>query len=97
MPTRLGQRHRVVAVSRDAGGLDQALLAEVPQVAGADVSRPAVRVSEVSAGDYAEGSDGRERPRFRAAQGVFAIAVANDLPFRSARQTDVMREDVARV
>ena len=57
----------------------------------------AVVVAEVTTGDHSEGADGRERARLGAAQGVLAIAVANQLALGSTRQVDVTRERVARL
>ena len=54
-------------------------------------------VAEITTGDHSKRADGRERPRFRAAQRVLAIAVANDLALESARQIEVAREGLARV
>jgi hypothetical protein len=51
-------------------------------------------VSEITTGDHSECTDGRERPGFGAAQGVFAIAIVNDLALASAWQVDVARERV---
>ena len=85
----LRQAHRMVAVSGHARGLDQPLFAQVSQVAGAWISRAAVVVSEITTGDHSERTNGRERARFGAAQGVFAIAVANELALWSARQVNM--------
>ena len=93
----LRQDDRVVAIARHADGLDQPLFAEMPQVARARIGRSIVVVSEVTTGDHSKGANGRQRARFRAAQGVLAVAVANDLPLQSARQVDVPRERVARL
>src|SRR6266511_1519719 len=49
-------------------------------------------VSEITTGDHSEGADGRQRPRLRAAQRVFAIAVAHEFPFESARQVEITRK-----
>jgi hypothetical protein len=49
-------------------------------------------VSEITTGDYSECTDGRERPRLRAAQRVLAIAVANDLAIEPTRQIEIPRE-----
>jgi hypothetical protein len=87
-----GQTHRMVAVPRHARGLDQPLFAQVSQVAGPRISRAPIVVSEITTGDHSECTDGRERPGFRAAQRVFAIAVVNELTLWSARQVNMSAE-----
>lgn len=57
----LGQHIRVVAMSRDAHGLDQPLPSEMAQVAGARIGRPIVVVPEVTTGDNPKCTDRRER------------------------------------
>jgi hypothetical protein len=69
-------------------------LAKVAQVAGPWISRAPIVVSEITTGDHSECTNGRERPGFGAAQGVFAIAVVNELALWSARQVNVARECV---
>ena len=88
----LRQDHRVIAISRHAHDLDQPFLAKVSQVAGRGSAGLIVVVPEITTGDHSKGADGRERARFGAAQGVFAIAVVNDLALRSARQAHVSGE-----
>jgi hypothetical protein len=56
-----------------------------------------VSVAEITTGDHPKRADGRQRARFRAAQRVLAIPVANDLPLESAGQTQVAREGLTRV
>jgi hypothetical protein len=87
----------MVAVARDANGLDQPLLAEKPQVARARIGWPVMMVAQVTTGDDPKGPDGRERARLRAAECVLPVAIPNDLPLQSARQVDVTREHVTRV
>jgi hypothetical protein len=84
----------MVAVPGHARGLDQPLFAQVPQVAGPWISRAPIVISEITTGDHSECTNGRERPGFRAAQGVFAIAVVNELALWSARQVNVAHECV---
>jgi hypothetical protein len=76
----------MVAVSGHARGLDQPLFAEVPQVAGPWISRAPIVVSEITTGNHSECTNGRERPGLGAAQGVFTIAVVNELALWSTRQ-----------
>jgi hypothetical protein len=85
----------MVAVPGHARGLDQPLFAQVSQVAGPWISRAPIMVSEITTGDHSECTNGREHPRFGTAQGVFAIAVVNELALRPARQVHVAREPVA--
>ena len=42
-------------------------------------------VSKITTGDHSESADGCEGARLRAAQGVFAITIANDLALVSTR------------
>jgi hypothetical protein len=93
----LRQHDRMVAIARDANGLDQPLFAEMPQVAGAWIGRPIMVVSEVTTGDNPKRANGRERARFRPTQGVLTVAIANKLPLHSARQVEMSCERVTRV
>jgi hypothetical protein len=68
------------------------LFAQVPQVARTWISGAAVVVAEITTGDYSECANGRERAGFGAAQGVFAIPVANELALWSARQVNMSTE-----
>jgi hypothetical protein len=52
-------------------------------------------VPEITTGDHSERTDGRERSGFGAAQGVFAIAVVNELALRPARQVNMSAECVS--
>jgi hypothetical protein len=88
----LRQAHRMVAVPGHARGLDQALFAEVSQVAGPRISRAPIVVSEITTGDHSERTDGRECPRLGAAQGVLTIAVLNQFALWSARQVNMLAE-----
>src|SRR5919106_4838261 len=88
----LRQAHRMVAVSGHARGLDQPLFAQVSQVARPGIRRASIVVSEITTGDHSERTNGRERPGFGAAQGVFAIAVVNELALWSARQVNMSAE-----
>jgi hypothetical protein len=49
-------------------------------------------VSEIATGDHSECTYGRERPGFGAAQGVFAIAIVNELALWSAGQVNMSAE-----
>lgn len=79
----------MVAVPRHARGLDQPLFAQMPKVAGAWISRAAVVVAQITTGDHSKRANRRERSRFRPAEGVLAIAVANQLALWSTRQAQV--------
>ena len=70
------------------------LFAQVSQVARAWIGRAPIVVSEITTGDHSECANGRQRARLGAAQGVFAIAVANALALWSARQVDVTGERI---
>jgi hypothetical protein len=82
----------MVAVAGHARRLYQPLFAQVSQVAGPWISRAPIVVSEITTGDHSECTNGRERPGFGAAQGVFAIAVVHDLALWSARQVNMSAE-----
>jgi methyl coenzyme M reductase alpha subunit len=90
----LGQNDSVVTIARHPHGLDEPLFAQVSQVAAAWVCRAIVVAAKVAAGDYSEGTDGRQRTRFGAAQRALTVAHANDLALGSARQADVPAERV---
>ena len=91
----LRQTDGLVPVSRHTGGLDQPFFAQVSQVAGPWISRAPIVVSEITTGDHSECTNGCERSRFRAAQGVLAIAVMNELALAPARQVNVSCECVS--
>jgi hypothetical protein len=90
----LGQSERMIAVPGDSRCLDQPLFAQVPQVAGAWISRAAVVVAEIATGDHSERANGREGSRFGAAQRVVAISVVNQLAIAPAGQVNMARERV---
>lgn len=93
----LGQRDRVLTRTGHASGLDEPLVAEVPEVASARTQRPIPLVAEIMTGDHSKRANGCERSRFRAAQGVLAITVPHDLPLLSARQIQMTCERFPRV
>jgi hypothetical protein len=68
------------------------LFAQVSQVAGPWISRAPIVVSEITTRDHSKRTNGRERPGFGAAQGVFALAVVNELALWSARQLNMSAE-----
>jgi hypothetical protein len=86
--------HCRIAVAWHAGGFDQPLFTQVPEVAGARISAAAVVVAKITTGDHPERANGCERSRLGAAQGVLAITVANHLALRPTRQVHVARERV---
>ena len=94
----LGQRHCIVVASaRDANRLDEALLTEVPEVAGTRVKWTITVVPEITTGDHPKRTDGRERARLRAAQRVLVIAVAHYLSLDAARQVQIPCEWLTRI
>jgi hypothetical protein len=54
-------------------------------------------VAEIARRHGAEGADGGQRARFRAAQGVVVAVIVNVFSFEAARQIDMFHEHVARV
>jgi hypothetical protein len=93
----LGQDDDAMTVTRHRHGANQSLFAEVPKVAFAWVTGPAIVVLEVTRGNDAKDSDETQRAGFRTAKGVLAVSVADQLAFESARQVELVDEDVARV
>jgi hypothetical protein len=63
----LRQDHRMIAIPRHTDGLDQPLLAKVPEVARAWISRAIVVVPEITTGDHSKRANGRQRAGLRAA------------------------------
>jgi len=93
----LGQRNHVLTVARHANGLDEPLLTEVAEVTGTWIDRAIVMVAEVTTGDHSKRADRGQRARLRPPQRVFAVAVAHELAFRSARQVQMSGEHLTRV
>ncbi len=54
-------------------------------------------VVEVARGNDAEDPDETQRAGFRTAKGVFPVAVTDQLAFVSARQVELVDEDVPRI
>jgi hypothetical protein len=69
----------------------------VPELAVAWVERLIEAVAEIARRHGAEGADGGQRARFRAAESVVVAVVVDVLSFEAARQVDVLHEHVARV
>jgi hypothetical protein len=69
----------------------------MPQLAMPWVKRAVECVAEIDGSDDAEGADGGQRARFRAAEGVVVAVVVDVLSFEATRQVDVLHEHVARV
>jgi len=61
------------------------------------VERLIEAVAEIARRHGAEGADGGQRARFRAAEGVVVAVVVDVLSFEATRQVDVLHEHVARV
>ncbi len=69
----------------------------MPQLAMPWVERAVECVVEIVGTYDAEGADGGQRARLRAAQRVIVIVVVDVLLFEAARQVDVLHEHVSRV
>src|SRR5690242_6376890 len=82
----LRQNDGLVPVPRQPEGLDQAGLAQVPEVARTRVRGAIIVVADVTTGDHTKGADGRQSARLRAAQGVVTIAMVDELPVPPSRQ-----------
>lgn len=94
-PAGRRQADREFSRAGHAYGFDQALLAQVPQIAGAGIERPIPAVPKVTTRDHSKGAERRQRARLGAAQCVFAVAVAHQLAINAARQVQLTREGVA--
>jgi len=57
----------MLAGTRDAEGLDEPLLAEVAEVAGARIGRSIVVLAKVTTGDHSKRTNGRQRAGLRPA------------------------------
>jgi hypothetical protein len=73
------------------------LFAEVSQVTRPGIGRASIVVSEITTGNHPECTDGRERPRFGAAQCVLAISIVDQLAIASARQVNMSAECIRRL
>ena len=87
--------YAVLAGAGHSSGLDQALLAEVAEVAFARVVLPVAAIAEITTGDHSEGPDGSQGTRLGAPQGVFAITTVHDFALESTRQPQLPREGVS--
>jgi malonyl CoA-acyl carrier protein transacylase len=76
---------------------NEALFAEMPQIARVRLSFPAVMVVQVARGHHAKGSHGRQRARLGLAQGVLTVPVVDALTDVGARQVQLAHEHVARI
>jgi hypothetical protein len=93
-----GQNDGDVASASESDRIDQTLVAQVPQVAGARVAWLARLVAQVAGRHHPKRPDGRERARFGTAQRVLAIAaVVDDFSIAAARKIQVSHEDVTRI
>jgi hypothetical protein len=96
-PALLRQRDGVVPRAGYPNRLNETLFTEVPQISRSRIDRMIAVVPQIATGDDPKRADGGKGPRFRTAQGVLAITIANDFPFPTARQIHVARERVSRV
>jgi hypothetical protein len=79
-------------------GPNEALFAQVAQVARARIGGSAVVVSKVARRYHTEGTNGRERAGCRASERIRSLArVVDNLAFPSARQVEIAHEHVARI
>jgi hypothetical protein len=85
----------MVAVETDR--LHQPGVAQMPEFTVTWVERLIEAVAEIAGWHGAECADGRQRSRFRAAEGVVVAVVMDVFSFESTRQVDVLHEHVARV
>ena len=91
------QSDRMVTRARQTLGLDQPLLAQVAQVAGARVRRRTAGVQEITTGDHPKRTDRGQGARLGSTQRVLAATgVVHDFAFRPARQLYVALEHVPR-
>jgi hypothetical protein len=97
IPAALGQDDDAMTVAGDRNRTNEPLLAEMSKVALAWVAGPAVVILQVARWNDAEHADETQRAGFRTAKGVLAVSVADELAFESARQVELVYEDVARI
>ena len=78
-------------------GLDETLLAQMPNVGRSIVRCGVVVVTKLTRRHYSERSDSGQGASFGAAQRIVAIALANDLSVWSSRKIYVKHERVTRI
>lgn len=89
------QRDGHIPLTMDANGLDQSLLAKMPEVSAAGIGGATIAITHLARRDDAKGAGGRQRATLRAAQGVLAATViADDLPLLALRQIEIAYEGV---
>ena len=88
----LRQRDGIFTGAGHPNRFDQPFLAEMPQIAGARIGGTIVVIPKITTGDDPKRTNGRERARFRAAQRVLAVAIADELAVHSAWQTQIASE-----
>ncbi len=84
-------------VAVDPDGLDEAGLAEVPQIAVTRVEGLVEGVAQVVRRDDAEGADGGQRAALGTTEHVAVVAHPDVLAFLTTRQVDVAGEHLARL
>ncbi len=92
-----GERHDPVPVTGPRNGLDEAVLAKMPQVGGAVVTGPTEAGFKVVRGDDSEGPNGRKHPALTAIERVVAAANADRLATRTTWEIDVADGNVTLV
>src|SRR5262245_31969515 len=94
----VGQDDGDLTAAIEANRIDQALLAEMPQIALPWIGGPVVVVAKIARRHHPERPNDREGAGLGAAKRVLPLAcVVDDLAFASSRQVDVPREHVARI
>jgi len=88
------EHHGQVPAAIHPDGVDQFLLAQVPEVARPGIGWPVGMVAEVAGRHNAKRADRGQGSRFGAAKRVFTAAVANDLAFQSAGEVEVFHEHI---
>ncbi len=96
--TAVGQGDRDITSAVEPNGLNQSLLAKMPEIALPRVGRPVVVVAEISRRHHPERPDDRQGARLGPAKRVRPFAcVVDDLAIAASREVDVPREHVARI
>jgi hypothetical protein len=93
----LRQDDDALAMAGERDGANKTLLAEVPKVTLARVAGLTVVVLQVPRWNDAEDADETQCAGFGTAKGVLTVAVTDQLAFVSARQVELVDEDVPRI
>jgi hypothetical protein len=98
VPAAVGQHDRHVRLAVQPNRSDEALFAQMSEVAVARISFTPVVIAEVSRSHDAKCADRRQRPSLGPSKGVLALPrVPHDLTVTSPREPEIPRENIPRV